>query len=58
MNIINAAAAFCCCIAAGGQNRPSIPATMKDEIKTYSGEATKKSPSVKNYQKARQIVDS
>ena len=47
-------------MAAGDQNRPSIPTTMKDEIKTYmySGDATKKSPSGKNDQKARQIVDS
>ena len=30
---------------------------MKDIIKTHSGDATKKPPSWKDYQKARQIVD-
>ena len=36
-------------MAAGDQNQPTFPTTMKDEIKTYmySGDATKKSPSCK-----------
>ena len=42
---------------AGGQNWPFIPITMKYKIKTYSGDATEKFTSGKNYQKSRQIVD-
>ena len=51
MNIIDTAAAICCCIMATGDlNRLSILTTMKDEIETCSGDATKKS--------TRQIVGS
>ena len=44
MNIINAAAAYCYCIndIQCIQNWPSITTTMKDEIGTCFGDATKK----------------
>ena len=42
MNIINTAAAYCAAVATGNQNQLSIPTTMKGEIGTCSGDATKK----------------
>ena len=45
-------------MTAGDQNWPSITSRTKHVIKTHSGNTTEKSPKLKSYQKARQIVDS